>query len=132
MSHYPYSSVYFLKLKSFFLNNHSTMLKLRKITLIQCFYLTHRPYSNLKHCLKNVIPNQDSIRDHVTFTCHISLVFFNLKLLTNLSRLFCRISFNLDFSDISFWLGSGYHFSAFWLRSGVIRFRLYIFGRNTT
>ena len=56
--------------------------------LTQCYYLIYRPYSNLTHRLKNVILNQDSIQDHITFNCHISLVFFNLKLLTNLSGCF--------------------------------------------
>lgn len=111
-------SMYFLRTRIF---SYITIITIRKLTLIQ-YHLIFNPYLHLVNSPPNVLHSKNFPEPgsnsglHIAFSCHVSLVTFNLKqflcllffktltFLNSTGQLFCRIFFNLEFPVVSSWL----------------------------
>lgn len=64
-----------------FSHNHSTLSCSGNLPLIRCFYLIYGPYSKFISCLDNILRRLPwtICTPGLHTTCHVSLVFFNMK-----------------------------------------------------
>lgn len=74
-------------LKTFFLHNHTAIIKIRNLTLVHFYYLIYKPHSNVANYANNVIYIKrflfsglgSSPGSHIAFICDVSLVSFSLE-----------------------------------------------------
>lgn len=116
---YPWTLEHvFCKSKNILLGNHGTMVKIRKLMLIQHYYLIYSRRSFLTDFHINVLyskfcfslcPNQlvflDSVTDNSSL---VFLVLYDLEIPRRRGQLFDRMSLGLGQSDVSLWLNAGY------------------------
>lgn len=111
--------MFFLRIRIF--SYITTMIKIRKLTLTQ-YHLIHNTNLYLVKSPPNVLHSKNfsepvsSSGLCITFSCHVSLVTFNLEQFFSLcflrhrhfwkttGQLFCRTVSNLGFSAVSSWL----------------------------
>lgn len=83
----------------------------------------YRPFSNFTNYSNHALHSRQRTRSHVVFGWHtfrvspgleqflgLSLSFTTLTFLENTGQSFCKMSFNLGWSNVSSWLDSGYAF----------------------
>lgn len=63
------------------INNYSTIIQIKKITLIQYYYLTHRLYSNFTNYPANIISFWSKAQSRIIYYTifHVFLISFNLE-----------------------------------------------------
>lgn len=88
-----YFSVYFLKNKDILSHKHSIMIKIRKLTSIQYYWLLYQPFSNFTHRPNNVFYGNKKPRSRVVLSGRASIVSFNLEQFLRLSLLFATLTF---------------------------------------
>lgn len=111
----------YLSNKDVFLHNHNTIIALSSIWILY-YYLIHSTHSNFPNFLNNALQN-------VYFSCHVSLISFNLEQFPSL--------FWSSFTTLTFLKGPDWSFRE--LSPGLdlsqrfltIRFRISVFGRST-
>lgn len=118
----------FPKTKDIFLHNHSTIFKIRKLILTQHYYLLDSSYSDFTNCPNNVNYSQRNSGSCITFSCCVSLLFFNVEVL-RLSLYFMKVAFLKStgqlFCSVPQMLGFVWHFL-------LIIFKLCPLGKNIT
>lgn len=90
-----WSSVCFLRRKDNLLHNHSTVIKLESLTLIDYCYLIYNPYSNFLNCPNNVLyifPHSNPVS--VAFIMSLQSLIWNNSL-AFLCNLTCVCNFGL-------------------------------------